>query len=157
MRIKTPMDNWGTAAARSSTSFRDVDALLSSFHGFNPVQKMEIMYSIIRRNDITSLTAIMNVDIRTQLFVYLFICLLTYLFTYLEIIHQQIYGYEGADVYNINKNAKNGRVYTFTGNDKDGYFYPLHLAAEQGNTAMVQILLDNSVDAQVLDYKEVNK
>ena len=68
------MDNWGTAAARSSSSFRDLDALLSSFHGFNPIQKMEIMYSIIRRNDINALTSIMNIDTGTQL--------LTYLLTY---------------------------------------------------------------------------
>jgi len=44
-------------------------------------------------------------------------------------------------------------VYTFTGNNKDGYFYPLHLAAEQGNKAIVKILLNNSVDTQILDYK----
>ncbi len=150
------MDNWGTAAARSSSSFRDMDALLSSFHGFNPIQKMEIIYSIIRRNDINALTSIMNIDTGTQFSTYLLTYLLTNLLTYSEIIHQQIYGYEGADVYSINKNAKNGRVYTFTGNNKDGYFYPLHLAAEQGNKAMVQILLDSSADAKVLDYKGEN-
>ena len=63
------MDNWGTAAVRSSSAFSDVEALLNNFNSFNPIQKMEILYSIIRRNDVNALINIMNVDTRTRLLV----------------------------------------------------------------------------------------
>ena len=63
------MDNWGTAAVRSSSAFGDVEALLNNFNSFNPIQKMEILYSIIRRNDVNALINIMKVDTRTRLLV----------------------------------------------------------------------------------------
>ena len=56
------MDNWGTAAVRSSSAFGDVEALLDNFNSFNPIQKMEILYSIIRRNDVNALINIMAVN-----------------------------------------------------------------------------------------------
>jgi hypothetical protein len=63
------MDNWGTAAVRSSSAFGDVEALLNNFNSLNPIQKMEILYSIIRRNDVNALINIMKVDTRTRLLV----------------------------------------------------------------------------------------
>jgi len=54
---------------RSSSAFGDVEALLNNFNSFNPIQKMEILYSTIRSNDVNALINIMNVDTRTRLLV----------------------------------------------------------------------------------------
>ena len=46
-----------------------------------------------------------------------------------NLAHQLMHGYEGSDVY-AEIQGGNGRCYTYTGQEKDGFFYPLHVAAE---------------------------
>ena len=46
------------------------------------------------------------------------------------LLNEKLFGFEGADVYGINPTSKTRRCYTYTGIEKDGYFYPLHIAAE---------------------------
>ena len=44
---------------------------------------------------------------------------------------QELHGYEGSDLYDVVK-SEDKKCYTFTGQIKDGFFYPLHVAAEGG-------------------------
>ena len=62
------------------------------------------------------------------------------------------YGYEGADTKGVIK-APSNRVYTYTGVKRDGYFTPLHVAAEGGNKLMTMLLLQAGADKTVLDYR----
>jgi len=53
-----------------------------------------------------------------------------------NLAHQMMHGYEGSDVY-AEIQGGNGRCYTYTGQEKDGFFYPLHVAAEVRDTPRI--------------------
>ena len=69
------------------------------------------------------------------------------------LINQKMYGFEGHDVYGIVPNSKSGRCYTHTNNEKDGFFYPLHIAAEMGHKKLVILLVQAGADEAALDYR----
>lgn len=69
-----------------------------------------------------------------------------------HIISEPLYGFEGADTKGV-INAASNRVYTFTGHKRDGYFTPLHVAAEGGNKLMTMLLLQAGADKDALDYR----
>lgn len=49
--------------------------------------------------------------------------------------------------------APSGRVYTYTGHKRDGFFFPLHVAAEGGHKVLTMLLLQAGADAAALDYR----
>jgi hypothetical protein len=64
-----------------------------------------------------------------------------------------MYGYEGSA---IHAETESGRCYHYTAQEKDGFFSPLHLAAESGDRALVTILLkDFDADPEELDYRKM--
>jgi hypothetical protein len=58
-----------------------------------------------------------------------------------SLIRQKMHGYDGTDVYGVIPNSKTKRCYTYTGVEKDGYFYPLHVAAEAGHKMLTLMLV----------------
>ena len=72
-----------------------------------------------------------------------------------KLASQMMHGYEGSDIY-ADIIGGNGRCYTYTGQEKDGFFYPLHVAAEAGSKECVQLLIkDFDVNCDLLDYREI--
>jgi len=67
-------------------------------------------------------------------------------------VNCKLFGYEGADIYATSESITN-RCYTYTGRETDGYFYPLHLAAELGSKHVVQLLLKLNANPNYYDYK----
>jgi hypothetical protein len=86
-----------------------------------------------------------------------------------SLLTEKLFGYEGHDVYGIvpnvsdcflpfelSRQSKSKRCYSFTGIEKvvinsilfdllqDGYFYPLHVAAEMGHKALIILLVQVS-------------
>jgi hypothetical protein len=49
--------------------------------------------------------------------------------------------------------SKTKRCYFYTGAEKDGYFYPLHVAAEAGNKALVLLMVKNGAEVEMQDYR----
>ncbi|RYH15381.1 hypothetical protein EON65_31825 [archaeon] len=49
--------------------------------------------------------------------------------------------------------SKTKKCYTYTGNDKDGFFYPLHVAAESGHKNLVILLIKAGAELSLCDYK----
>ncbi len=83
-----------------------------------------------------------------------------------------MYGYEGTDVFEVIKNvsvflisahnyldnllqSKTKRCYTYTGIDKDGDFYPLHVATESGHKNLAILLVKAGADVNITDYRYV--
>lgn len=76
-----------------------------------------------------------------------------FLTQYKNIVNSKLYGYEGADIYATSESTTN-RCYIYTGRETDGFFYPLHLAAETGSKAIVQLLLKFNANSSNYDYKK---
>lgn len=68
------------------------------------------------------------------------------------LISEPLYGFEGADTKGV-INAPSNRVYTFTGQKRDGFFTPLHVAAEAGNKLLTMLLLQAGADKDAVDYR----
>jgi hypothetical protein len=49
--------------------------------------------------------------------------------------------------------SKSGRCYTYTGLEKDGYFYPIHVAAENGHKELLHQMIKIGCDINVKDYR----
>ena len=49
--------------------------------------------------------------------------------------------------------SKTKRCYTYTGLEKDGYFYPLHVAAEAGHKTLTVLLVRAGADTLSIDYR----
>lgn len=49
--------------------------------------------------------------------------------------------------------SRTKRCYSYTGNEKDGFFYPLHVAAESGHKNLSILLVRAGADEQALDYR----
>jgi len=69
------------------------------------------------------------------------------------IVNEQLYGFEGADVYESVTGSHSQRCYTYTGMGSDGFFYPLHVAAENGHKDLVMMLsqITSTIDGK--DYR----
>ena len=72
-----------------------------------------------------------------------------------DLLNDQLFGFEGADVYGKFPNSRTGRCYTYTGveeRDKTGtqkdYFYPLHVAAEASNKILCMMLAKAGADIE---------
>lgn len=48
------------------------------------------------------------------------------------------------------------RCYSYTGLEKDGFFYPLHVAAETGHKNLTILLVKAGADIQAVDYRYKN-
>mmetsp|Transcript_24049 Transcript_24049/g.40884 ORF Transcript_24049/g.40884 Transcript_24049/m.40884 type:complete len:669 (-) Transcript_24049:93-2099(-) len=70
------------------------------------------------------------------------------------LLNSRMYGFEGHDVYGVVPDNKSGRCYTYTGEEKDGYFYPLHVAAEMGHKKLVILLVQAGADQTSTDYRD---
>lgn len=70
-----------------------------------------------------------------------------------SLVTAKMYGYEGSDVFETIKNSKTKRCYTYTGHEKDGFFFPLHVAAEAGHKQLCLLLVKAGADPTVLDYR----
>lgn len=68
-------------------------------------------------------------------------------------LNQNMYGFEGADVYNAIPISTSRRCYTHTGSSKDGFFTPLHVAAEAGHKDLIIYLIRAGADLEVVDYR----
>jgi len=87
------------------------------------------------------------------------ICELTAIRTILQVnrslVSSKLFGYEGSDIYEIIKDSKTKRCYSYTGVEKDGYFYPLHVAAESGHKNLTFLLVKAGADIDALDYRGI--
>jgi hypothetical protein len=68
------------------------------------------------------------------------------------LLSEQLFGFEGADTKGV-VNTDSNRAYTYTGQRKDGFFSPLHVAAEGGSKLLTMLLLQAGADAHALDYR----
>lgn len=82
-----------------------------------------------------------------------------------------MFGYEGTDVFEVIKNvsylndivsitsnaypmqSKTKRCYTYTGQEKDGFFYPLHVATESGHKNLTILLVKAGAEITLCDYR----
>jgi hypothetical protein len=64
-----------------------------------------------------------------------------------------MYGFEGSDVYEIIADNKSRRCYNYTGNERDGFFYPLHVATESGLKTLTILLVKAGAEILMKDYK----
>ena len=64
-----------------------------------------------------------------------------------------MFGYEGTDVYNAVPISTTKRCYTYTGTEKSGYFYPLHVVAEAGHKMLLLSVLKAGVNIDNVDYR----
>jgi hypothetical protein len=71
----------------------------------------------------------------------------------LSLLNDKLFGFEGADVYNMYPTSKTKRCYTYTGLEKDGFFYALHVAAQAGNKRLVLMLAKAGADTSIEDYR----
>eukprot|EP01036_Dinobryon_divergens_P027146 gene27146-35870_t len=62
-----------------------------------------------------------------------------------------MHGYEGTDVYEVIQNSKTKKCYIYTGIEKDGFFYPLHVAAEAGHKELVLMLVKAGAEVNLTD------
>jgi hypothetical protein len=69
------------------------------------------------------------------------------------LLNAKMFGYEGTDVFEVIKNSKTKRCYSYTGQEKDGFFYPLHVAAEMGHKNLTILLVKAGADIQAVDYR----
>ena len=53
----------------------------------------------------------------------------------------------------MNPASKTNRCYTYTGLEKDGFFYPLHVASESANKLLVLMLAKAGADSSNTDYR----
>jgi hypothetical protein len=49
--------------------------------------------------------------------------------------------------------SKTKRCYFYTGQEKDGYFYPLHVATEAGHKNLTILLVRAGADPTAKDYR----
>ncbi len=49
--------------------------------------------------------------------------------------------------------SKTKRCYTYTGQEKDGHFYPLHVATESGRKNLAILLVKAGADVSLTDYR----
>eukprot|EP00601_Ochromonadales_sp_CCMP2298_P009776 CAMPEP_0173269114 /NCGR_PEP_ID=MMETSP1142-20121109/30703_1 /TAXON_ID=483371 /ORGANISM="non described non described, Strain CCMP2298" /LENGTH=873 /DNA_ID=CAMNT_0014205433 /DNA_START=275 /DNA_END=2895 /DNA_ORIENTATION=- len=70
-----------------------------------------------------------------------------------DLLHSKMYGYEGSDVFEAIKDSKTKRCYFHTGLEKDGFFYPLHVAAEAGHKSLTILLVRAGADVNLPDYR----
>ena len=70
-----------------------------------------------------------------------------------SLVTAKLFGYEGSDVYETIKNSKTKRCYNFTGNERDGFFYALHVAAEAGHKNLTMLLVKAGAEPAMLDYR----
>ena len=135
--IKQHFDDWGNVSSDPAEMEKKVKELeeQSAMIGLNPAdigQQSKLLFAAIRYSNLSSLRNI--------------------LLHYKYIVNQKLYGFEGADTYGLLHTASN-RCYTYTGEEKDGFFYPLHVAAEAGVKAVVDFLLVSGADASNEDYR----
>jgi len=70
-----------------------------------------------------------------------------------NLIQAKMFGYEGSDVFEIIKESKTKRCYFYTGQEKDGFFYPLHVATEAGHKNLTVLLVRAGADVGSEDYR----
>lgn len=72
-----------------------------------------------------------------------------------KLVNAKMWGYGGADIKGVikqtNKNRPN-RCYFYTGQERDGYFYPMHVAAEAGHKKLTILLQRAGADMTAVDY-----
>ena len=68
-----------------------------------------------------------------------------------SVLAMELNGYEGTDLYDTFK-SEDKKCYSWTGHPKDGYFYPLHVAAEAGNKEVCLHLLNGGASLETEDY-----
>jgi hypothetical protein len=71
-----------------------------------------------------------------------------------SLLNQKMFGFEGHDVYGTVPESKSGRCYSYTGVEKDGFFFPLHVAAEMGHKKLVILLVQAGADQTRPDYRD---
>lgn len=70
-----------------------------------------------------------------------------------SLVTSKMFGFEGADVYEVIQNSKTKRCYKYTGQERDGHFYPLHVAAEAGHKKLTMMLVKAGADINACDYR----
>lgn len=71
-----------------------------------------------------------------------------------NLVNDKLFGYEGHDIYESIPNSRTHRCYTYTGQEKDGFFSPLHVAAECGHKTLVLLLVKAGADISAFDYRK---
>jgi len=109
----------------------------SALRTMDEASLLSLMFEAIRASDIPSLKKILAVNEK--------------------FVTAPMFGFEGSDVHGIIKVAKGatstGRCYTYTGKQKDGYFYPLHVAAEAGHKKLCLMLVGAGAEVLEEDYR----
>ena len=79
---------------------------------------------------------------------------------YGDLSSSKMYGYEGSNIKNDIR-VKDGekkieRCYFYTGIEKDGFFFPQHVAAESGHKHMIKLFIEKYLsDLDEVDYREM--
>jgi len=95
--------------------------------------RKELLFTAIRVSDLSAIRTILQVD--------------------RGLIQGKMFGYEGSDVFEVIKDSKTKRCYTYTGQEKDGYFYALHVAAEAGHKNLTLLFAKAGADIDAVDYR----
>eukprot|EP01038_Epipyxis_sp_PR26KG_P015838 gene15838-21459_t len=93
----------------------------------------ELFFGALRAGDLKAIRNILQVD--------------------RSLLTDKMMGYECADVHEVIKNSKNKRCYAYTGLERDGFFYPLHVAAEAGHKLLVILLVKAGADVNAVDSR----
>mmetsp|Transcript_2478 Transcript_2478/g.2439 ORF Transcript_2478/g.2439 Transcript_2478/m.2439 type:complete len:381 (-) Transcript_2478:1174-2316(-) len=123
------LSSWGGKETRGS----EEEFSVAKVSSMTPVEQSRALFESIREGDIPAIRNILQVN--------------------RSLLLDKIFGFEGHDIYGIIPNSKTKRCYTFTGNEKDGYFYPLHVAAEMGHKALIILLVQAGADQTATDYR----
>jgi len=118
--FKAVLTSWGPKEARNL----DHEASIHNLRSVSNEALLEIFFEALRTANISAIRNILRMD--------------------KNLLRVKLYGYEGADVYQYLKEFKVKRCYTYTGSDKDGYFYPLHVAAEYGHKELVHLIVQST-------------
>ena len=70
------------------------------------------------------------------------------------LINCELHGFEGADIYNSIPDSRTTRCYTYTGVAKDGFFSPLHVAAERGDKYIIMLMVRAGCDQSAKGMKK---
>mmetsp|Transcript_3291 Transcript_3291/g.5126 ORF Transcript_3291/g.5126 Transcript_3291/m.5126 type:complete len:745 (+) Transcript_3291:67-2301(+) len=124
------LSTWGN---KDSSKVTDDEISAAKLGLMSATEQASVLFDALRNNDIPTIRNVLQVN--------------------RSLLNQKMFGFEGHDIYGIIPNSKNKRCYSYTGIEKDGYFYPLHVASEMGHKSLIILLVQAGADQSVTDYR----